>query len=175
MSDVLVLNTDGSPVSMLPLSVITWQEAIRYMVLEKAIVLEWHDDWVVRSARWSTPVPAVIMVKEYMKPKTGVRYSKQNVFLRDGFKCQYCGTEVNKKTATLDHVVPTSHGGKSTFENATTACSPCNANKGNNKKIVPKKKPYKPTYWELIEQRKKLPFHMAHPSWATYLGQRESN
>lgn len=160
---------------MLPLSVITWQEAIRYMVLEKAIVLEWHDDWVVRSARWSTPVPAVIMVKEYMKPKTGVRYSKQNVFLRDGFKCQYCGTEVNKKTATLDHVVPTSHGGKSTFENATTACSPCNANKGNNKKIVPKKKPYKPTYWELIEQRKKLPFHMAHPSWATYLGQNESN
>ena len=175
MSDVLVLNTDGSPVSMLPLSVITWQEAIRYMVLDKAIVLEWHDDWVVRSARWSTPVPAVIMVKEYMKPKTGVRYSKQNVFLRDGFKCQYCGTEVNKKTATLDHVVPTSHGGKSTFENATTACSPCNANKGNNKKIVPKKKPYKPTYWELIEQRKKLPFHMAHPSWATYLGQNESN
>jgi len=175
MSDVLVLNTDGSPVSMLPLSVITWQEAIRYMVLDKAIVLEWHDDWVVRSARWSTPVPAVIMVKEYMKPKTGVRYSKQNVFLRDGFKCQYCGTEVNKKTATLDHVVPTSHGGKSTFENATTACSPCNANKGNNKKIVPKKKPYKPTYWELIEQRKKLPFHMAHPSWATYLGQNGSN
>jgi hypothetical protein len=66
MADTLVLNTDGSPVSMLPLSVITWQEAIRYMVLDKAIVLEWHDDWIVRSARWETPVPAVIMVKEYM-------------------------------------------------------------------------------------------------------------
>jgi 5-methylcytosine-specific restriction endonuclease McrA len=169
MADTLVLNTTGSPVSLLPLSVITWQEAIRYMVLDKAIVLEWHDEWIVRSANWSTPVPAVIMVKEYMKQKTAIRYSKQNVFLRDGFKCQYCGTDVNKKTATLDHVVPSSHGGKSTWENATTACGPCNANKGNNKKIKPKVMPHKPTYWELVEKRKQMKFDVNHPSWELYL------
>lgn len=169
MSDCLILNTDGAPVSHLPLSVINWQEAIKYMVLEKAVVLAWHDDWIVHSQNWETKVPAVIMLKEYMKKKSSIRYSKQNVFLRDGYTCQYCGTKVNKKTATLDHVVPTSHGGKSTFENATTACAPCNANKGNNKKIVPKTKPHKPTYYELVEKRRLMPFEMRHPEWALYI------
>ena len=169
MADTLVLNADGAPVSLLPLSVVTWQDAIKYMVLDKATVLEWHDDWIVRSARWETKVPAVIIVKEYMKPKTAIRYSKQNVFLRDGYKCQYCGSSVNKRTATLDHVLPTAKGGKSVFENATTACSPCNSRKGHDHRIVPKNKPYKPTYWELMEKRKQLPFDFRHPSWEQYI------
>jgi 5-methylcytosine-specific restriction endonuclease McrA len=169
MSDCLILNTDGAPVSHLPLSVINWQEAIKYMVLDKAVVLAWHEDWIVHSANWETQVPAVIMLKEYMKKKTGIRYSKQNVFLRDGYTCQYCGVGVNKKSATLDHVVPTSHGGKTTFENTVCACGPCNSNKGNNKKIVPKVKPQKPNYYELVEKRKKLPFDLRHPDWAMYI------
>jgi len=168
--DCLILNTDGAPVSMMPLSVINWQEAVKYMVLDKAVVLAWHDDWIVHSATWETPVPAVIMLKEYMKKKSSIRFSKANVFLRDGYTCQYCGTGVNKRTATLDHVVPTSHGGKTTWENATTACAPCNANKGNNKKIVPKVKPYKPSYFQLVDKRKKLDWNVAHPSWLSYLG-----
>jgi 5-methylcytosine-specific restriction endonuclease McrA len=167
--DCLILNTDGSPVSMLPLSTVTWQEAIKYMVLDKAVVLEWHDDWVVRSARWETPVPAVIMVKEYMKKKTAIRYSKANVFLRDEFTCQYCGEDVNRRSATLDHLVPSSKGGKSTWENSVCACGPCNAMKGNKLGVKPKKLPYKPTYWDLIEKRKKMPFTFGHPSWAIYL------
>ena len=166
----LVLNSDGNPVSMLPLSVISWEESIKYMVLDKAHVLEWHDDWIVHSANWETRVPAVIILREYMKPKTSIRYSKQNVFLRDGYRCAYCEAEVNRRTATLDHVLPTSHGGKTTFENTVTACGPCNARKGNNKKIVPKFKPYKPNYFQLIEKRRKMEFDLAHPSWAAYLG-----
>jgi hypothetical protein len=63
MADTLVLNADGAPLSLLPLSTITWQEAIRYLVLDKATVLEWHDDWIVRSARWETRVPSVIIVR----------------------------------------------------------------------------------------------------------------
>ena len=108
MSDCLLLNSDASPVTMLPLSVIPWQDAIRYMVLEKATVLEWHEEWIVRSARWETPVPAVIILKEYYKKKGTIRFSKMNVFLRDNFTCQYCGVGVNRRTATLDHVLPTS-------------------------------------------------------------------
>jgi hypothetical protein len=83
MGSTLVLNTDGAPVSMLPLSVIPWEEAIKYMVLDKAVVLEWHDNWIVHSASWETQVPAVIMLKEYMKKNAGVRFSKNNVFLRN--------------------------------------------------------------------------------------------
>lgn len=165
----LMLNADGSPISYLPLSVISWEEAIKYMVLDKATVLEFHDDWIVHSANWQTAVPSVMILKEYEKRKTSIRYSKHNVFLRDGYECQYCGTDVTRKTATLDHVLPVSHGGKTTFENTTTACADCNANKGNNKKIVPKAKPYKPNYFQLVEKRKKLAWDLPHPAWKNYL------
>ena len=169
MADTLLLNSDGQPVSWMPLSVLTWQEAIKYMVLDKGRVLEWHDHWIVHSSNWETRVPAVMMLTEYMKPKNSIRYSKANVFLRDGYVCQYCSTHLDKKDCTLDHVLPISHGGKSTFENATTACGPCNASKGANKKIKPKVKPYKPDYWELVNRRKKMPFHLRHPTWEQYV------
>lgn len=165
----LILNTDGSPVSMLPLSTVNWQEAIRYLVTDKATVLEWHENWIVRSARWETQVPAVMILNEYQKKKTTVRFSKTNVFLRDDYTCQYCGVGVTRTTATLDHVIPISHGGKTTWENATTACGPCNAKKGNNKKVVPLRKPYKPNYFQLVEKRKKLKWDFQHPSWQNYV------
>jgi len=168
--DCLLLNSDTSPVSMLPLSAISWQDAIKYMVLDKVSVLEWHEDWIVRSANWSTPVPAIIMLKEYYKKKGYVRFSKYNVFLRDEFRCQYCGDHVEKRAATLDHVLPVSHGGRTIWENCTTACAKCNSSKGNNKKITPKIKPYKPSYWELVEKRRKQSFVLQHPSWAMFIG-----
>ena len=168
--DVLLLNADASPVTMLPLSVISWQDAIRYMVLDKVSILEWHDDWIVRSATWETRVPAVIMLKEYYKKNNYIRYSKMNVFLRDLFECQYCGVTVNKRTATLDHVLPQSYGGRSTWENSTTACAHCNSTKSNKKHIKPKTVPHKPTYWELVDKRKKMKFEIRHPSWTMFLG-----
>ncbi len=165
----LILNADATPVSMLPLSTIGWEEAVRYLVTDKAVVLEWYDDWVVHSQRWETKVPAVMILKEFQKKKTTVRFSKQNVFLRDGYRCVYCDADLNRKTATLDHVLPSSHGGKTVWENCVTACGPCNANKGNNKKIVPKMKPYKPSYFQLADKRKKMKWDHQHPSWANYL------
>lgn len=165
----LMLNADGAPISYLPLSVIPWEDAIKYLVLDKATPLSFYDDWIVHSASWETQVPAVMILKEYEKRKTSVRFSKHNVFLRDGYECQYCGEDVSRKTATLDHVLPVSHGGKTTFENTVTACGPCNATKGNNKKIVPKAKPFKPTYYQLVDKRKKLKWDLQHPSWANYL------
>ena len=165
----LMLNADGAPVSWLPLSIISWEEAIKYIVLEKATVLDWYDDWIVHSATWETAVPSVMILREYEKRKTTIRYSKHNVFLRDGYICQYCGDDVSKKTATLDHVLPVSHGGKTTFENTVCACATCNANKGNDKKIVPRNKPSKPTYFQLVEKRKKQKWDIQHPAWKNYL------
>jgi len=77
----LMLNADGAPVSWLPLSTISWEEAIKYMVLEKATVLDFYDDWIVHSANWETAVPSVMILKDYEKRKTSIRYSKHNVFL----------------------------------------------------------------------------------------------
>jgi len=169
MADTLLLNFDAQPVSWLPLSVITWQEAVKYLVLEKARVLEYYEGWVIHSASWETQVPAVMMLTEYMKPKRYVRFSKANVFLRDDYKCQYCGKELSHKDCTLDHVLPLSHGGKSTFENSTTACHPCNSNKGNNKRVKPKHLPYKPDYWELVAKRKGQQYQIRHESWESYI------
>lgn len=169
MSDTLLLNADAQPVSWLPLSTLNWQDAIKYMVLEKARVLEWHDEWIVHSANWSTPVPAVMMLLDYMKPKTTVRYSKTNVFLRDLYTCQYCGIGLSKHQCTLDHVHPISKGGKSTFENATTACGPCNSKKSHYTKMRPKMKPHRPDFWELVNNKKQLEHHIRHPSWVNYI------
>lgn len=169
MADTLLLNADARPVSLLPLSVLSWQDAIKYIVLDKARVIEFYDNWTVRSARWETPVPAVLMLTEYMKPKSSIRFSKSNVFLRDMYTCQYCSNHLSKKDCTLDHVVPTSKGGKTVWENAVTACHPCNSAKGNDQKIKPKIKPYKPDYWELVGKRKQLEFQVRHPSWSEYI------
>jgi 5-methylcytosine-specific restriction endonuclease McrA len=139
------------------------------MVLEKGRVLEWHDNWIVHSATWETPVPSIIMLTEYMKPKHTVRFSKSNVFLRDGYKCQYCGDHLDKRECTLDHVLPVSKGGKSTFENSTTACGPCNAGKGANHKVKPKNKPYRPDFWELVSRRKAMGFQVRHEAWMDYI------
>ena len=165
----LILNADAAPVSLLPLSTICWEEAIRYMVTDKANVLEWYDDWIVRSARWSTRVPAVMMLNEFQKKKSVIRFSKQNVFLRDEYRCQYCSKQVNQKSATLDHVLPQSHGGKSDWLNCTTACNLCNSKKGNDKSIVPESKPWKPDYWALVNKRKKIGWDFPHPCWKNYL------
>jgi 5-methylcytosine-specific restriction endonuclease McrA len=166
----LLLNADLQPISLLPLSIVDWQEAIRYMVLDKVEVLDWHDDWIVRSARWQTKVPAVMMLKTYQKPKYTMRLSKRNIFLRDEYRCQYCGVAVTDLTATLDHVHPVSLGGKTTWENSTTACKPCNYRKANHiGKMKPTRLPYKPHFWDLVAKRKSKGYSMAHPSWAYYL------
>ena len=166
----LVLNADAQPVSLLPLSTVDWQEAIRYLVLDKVTVMSWYDDWIVRSANWSTRVPAVIMLKEYQKPKYITRLNKKNVFLRDNYTCQYCECTVEDSTATLDHVLPSSKGGKSSWLNLTTACKPCNYIKANKTKMKPKVMPHRPDYWELAEKRKKRGYHIGHPSWEYFLG-----
>jgi 5-methylcytosine-specific restriction endonuclease McrA len=165
----LVLNADAQPVCLLPLSIVGWQEAIRYLVLDKVTVMGWHEDWIVRSANWSTRVPAVIMLKDYQKPKQIVRLNKRNLFLRDQHICQYCGTHVVESEATMDHVHPISLGGKSNWLNLTTACKPCNYTKGAHTKMKPKIKPYRPDYWELAEKRKQQGYQIQHPSWEFFL------
>ena len=169
MSDCLVLNADGLPVSVLPLSTINWQESIKYMVLDKAVVLHWHDNWIVRSARWETPVPSVIILRDYMKIKTTVRFSRSNVYLRDDGQCQYCGCNIERKVATLDHVLPVSKGGKTTWDNCVTACGPCNSHKSDKLGFKPRIKPYKPDYYYLVNKRKKQEFNVRHTEWLQYL------
>ena len=168
MSDVLVLNNDGQPVNYLPLSVIQWKEAVQYVWLDKCTVLEWYDDWVVRSPSWETRVPAVIMLKDRLRRGRKPRFSKTNLYIRDLYTCQYCYIELPRKELTLDHVIPISRGGKTTWENIVASCKACNIAKGN-KIQHPRIKPYQPDYWELVGKRKQLDMNVKHPAWNKYL------
>lgn len=169
MSDTLVLNADGLPVDYLPLSIINWKQAVMYMYHEKCTVMEWYDDWMVRSPSWETKVPAVIMLKDYLRRTRKVRFSRSNMYLRDMYTCQYCNVEFPKSQLTLDHVQPISRGGKTTWDNSVTACNPCNSRKGNRMDVRPKTKPYRPGYYELVRKRKQLEIQVRHPSWYQWL------
>lgn len=139
------------------------------MYLDKVAVMDWYDDWMVRSTSWETRVPSVIMLKEYMQKTRKPRFSKGNLYLRDMYECVYCGCGVSKATATMDHVLPISHGGKTNWENIVTACAPCNHVKGNNPRIRPAYKPHAPGYYELVRKRKQLGIEVRHPSWRQWL------
>jgi len=167
--DTLVLNADAQPVSYLPLSAVQWKEAISYMWLDKCIVLEWYDDWVVSSPSWETQVPAVIMLKDMMRRRRTPRFSKTNLYLRDLHTCQYCNTQLPKTQLTLDHVIPISKGGKTNWLNIVAACGKCNSVKGNRTDMKPNRQPHQPDYYELVANRKKLGVDIKHPSWEQFL------
>ena len=168
MSTTLVLNADYQPLCWLPLSVIPWQQAIRLVYLDKLRVLETYDDWAVHSPSVTLQVPALVITKEYMKYKKGIRFSRKNLYLRDLYQCQYCGETSDRQELTIDHVVPVSKGGKTEWKNCVTACYDCNYKKGN-KIMSPRRLPFKPEYWHLVGNHDYLNFDVKHDSWKPYL------
>ena len=166
--DTLILNADGSPLSLLPLSTVGWQDSVRYMWLDRVTVLDWYDDWIVSSPSWETRVPAVLMIKDYIRTNRAPKCNKYNVTLRDEYSCQYCSTQLTHNDVTMDHVIPVSKGGKTAWDNIVASCMPCNSAKGN-KLIKPRKSPYEPTYYELVNKRKKFHTDIPHESWRTYI------
>ena len=171
MSDVLILNQDAQPLSVVPFSVVPWQTAIRLAYQDKVRVVHEYADWEVRSPSTTLKVPSVVMTTEYIKWNRLIKYSRGNILLRDNYTCQYCGLDCVNQTyeLTLDHVVPRAHGGKTNWTNIVSACKTCNHKKGDNKKIVPKKMPTKPSYYELMAKRMKYPLLIKDRSWLLYL------
>jgi len=93
-------------------------------------------------------MPSVIRLFKYVHlPYKGVMLTRQNIFKRDGYCCQYCG-KVDELT--LDHVVPKSRGGKSNWDNLTTACKRCNSRKGDftpeEARMMLVQRPFKPSF-----------------------------
>ena len=169
MGDVLILNASFEPLSMVPLSIITWQRAIRLVFLERVNVLEYYDDWKIHSPSITLNVPSVIVTKEYFNFDKRINFSKQNLFLRDLYQCQYCGTTFSLNDLTVDHVIPRSKGGTTKWENTVSACEPCNTKKAHHDKMSPMVKPYDPNYWDLAKNMRHKPIKIRHLSWARYL------
>lgn len=170
MSDTLLLNNDGSPLSMLPPSVINWQMAIKLIYLNKVIVVKEYDDWAVHSQRMQLKVPSIVMTKRYVRPRQKVLFSRKMVYLRDNYTCQYCGEKFTAKDLTLDHVKPKSLGGMSSWSNLVTCCATCNWLKGA-KVMDPLTAPKEPNYWQMVRHvKQEYPYQLRDPSWAEYLG-----
>jgi 5-methylcytosine-specific restriction endonuclease McrA len=170
MCACLVLNADASPLKIMPLSVTTWKEAIISVFEERADALAFYDDWQVHSPRMTITVPAVVMLRKFIKPELHVKFSRYNVYLRDEFTCQYCRKKFPKDELTLDHVKPRYHGGKTNWSNVVACCMECNRDKAHFLDRLPRSKPRRPDYWEMVNKRKKLPIISFHPSWNEYLG-----
>ena len=126
MREVLLLNHDGNPLNLWPLSTLTWQQAIKALFLEKVTVLRSYDDWICHSQHISIPVPSVVMMNRYHHQKGIVNFTRRNVFLRDRFHCQYCMRHFSSEHLTVDHVIPKSLGGRLRWKNVVAACLKCN-------------------------------------------------
>ena len=165
----LVLNADFSPVSINPLSVWRFDKTLRNFLKEKIIPLEHYDD-VFRSQNMEYRPPSVVALKEYVNIPQGVAFNRINIFLRDHFKCQYCGQSFKPKDLTFDHVVPRSRGGATDFTNIVSACVPCNTHKGDRMDLKPMKKPRIPTRRGLdIARGKSTDVKNMHKTWHDYL------
>lgn len=171
MADVLVLNADAQPLSILPISSLTWQDAIKVLFLGRVDIIQEYEDWIIHSPSTVMKVPSVMMLRDYVKVSKAVRFSRYNLFLRDNFRCQYCEVDFSERyhDLTLDHVLPKSHGGKTNWANVVAACAACNTKKANHFEMQPKIAPKKPTYYELANKRKAFPIYIPEPSWNNFL------
>ena len=169
----LVLNADFRPLSYYPLSLWSWQDAIKAIYQDRVQIVSEYDDAIVHSPSTQMKVPSVIALKEYVAPQQKPAFTRFNVFLRDRWCCQYCGQKFRTQELTFDHVIPRSRGGRTTWDNIVTACQDCNALKGNmmpeKARMYPRTKPREPTNYELQERGRGFPPHFLHKSWGDYL------
>jgi 5-methylcytosine-specific restriction endonuclease McrA len=169
---VLVLNADFRPLSYYPLSLWSWQDAIKAVFSERVNIVAFYDR-VVHSPTLAMQLPSVIALKDYVQANRHPAFTRFNVFLRDRFTCQYCRLKRHTSELTFDHMMPRSRGGRTTWTNVTTACSACNLAKGSKLPhecgMHPDVYPYEPTSFELQERGRAFPPGFLHQSWRDFL------
>lgn len=165
----LVLNADYTPLSYYPLSLWPWQTAIKAVFLNRVDIVSSYDR-EVHSPSFQMKIPSVIALRQYVRPSEYPAFTRFNLFLRDRFTCQYCGSP---KDLTFDHVVPRRAGGRTTWENVSTACAPCNLKKGGRTPreagMLLAEEPIRPTTWQLHEHGRAFPPNHLHDSWRDWL------
>ena len=143
-----------------PIKIISWQRAMTLLTLDKVDVIEAYDT-AVRATSVIVQVPAVVRLrKAYRRHPKPVKFSRVNIYARDGYRCQYCGDRCTPAELTYDHVVPRSRGGKTTWENIVSCCYACNRTKANRTPA---------------EAKMRLTATPARPSWIPAVQIRVSN
>jgi 5-methylcytosine-specific restriction endonuclease McrA len=140
----LVLNRNWQPVGVAPVArslVLLWNEAARVVDPDDYRLYSWAD-WSkleprqgepsIRAVRSDLRVPEVVVLMRYDRlPTSAVTFSRRNVYKRDHYTCQYCGAQPGSEELTIDHVLPRSQGGTSSWENCVLACVACNKRKAD--------------------------------------------
>lgn len=153
MNRVIVLNGDYTF-----LNTVNWKRAMCLWMKGKTEILKYSNNTLRVANGSEIKVPLVMRLIKIIRMiyKNKVPYSKKNIMIRDGHECLYCGAI---KDLTIDHIIPTSRGGKTTFENCITACRPCNNSKGsrtpNEAKMFLRKIPTTPTISEFFRIKMK--------------------
>lgn len=144
----------------------SWREISELRALEKSP----GDDWI-RAVNFEIQVPRVLRLLSYDRmPRHAVRLSRHAIFARDSNICQYCGHRFGASQLSLDHVIPRSRGGMSTWENMVCACLKCNIRKGGrtpreaHMRLV--RQPVRPKYNPLIALKLQNP---KYASWRTWV------
>lgn len=152
MGAVLLLNA-----SYEPLRVISWQRAVTLFFSEKVEIVEEYEH-EIRSVSVAIKAPAVVRLLRYVKiGRRTPPFSRFNILARDSFECQYCRESLTSKSATLDHILPRSRGGKTSWENVVCCCKSCNVTKGSRTlkeagmKLL--KKPIRPDWLPVLQIR----------------------
>jgi 5-methylcytosine-specific restriction endonuclease McrA len=128
------------------------------------------DDWI-RSVNFEIQVPRVVRLLYYDRlPKQTIRFNRRNIFARDTNRCQYCGKKFPTSELSLDHVIPRSRGGETSWENVVCSCVKCNVRKGGrtpheaNMHLI--KVPVKPKRSPLLSVKLGNP---KYQSWKSFL------
>ena len=165
----LVLNADFRPLSYYPLSLWPWQDVVKAVFLDRVDVVSTYDQ-KIHSPSFSMALPSVVSLKQYVTQDRPPAFTRFNLFLRDAFTCQYCGSGTD---LTFDHVTPRSRGGRTSWDNIVTACARCNFTKGGRTpreaQMQPRQKARRPTARELQERGRRFPPNHLHQSWLDYL------
>jgi 5-methylcytosine-specific restriction endonuclease McrA len=167
----LVLNRSYLPLSIMPLYKIPADEAIHRFLKGNCDVVEWYDVTIGTQNDAGLRWPSVIANHNNHSFNKDVRMRRESLFYRDHCRCVYCGKELTLRSLTLDHVKPRAKGGTHTFDNVSISCKKCNNLKSDSTSDhwKPRYKPYKPTFYQLLEIRKKYPLIVDHESWIQFL------
>lgn len=140
----LVLNRNWQPIhvtTVIRALTMLWNETAKVVESVEYRLYDWHEwselvpeagDPYIRTSRNRMRIPEVICLSNYDRfPTKAVTFSRRNIAKRDHYTCQYCGVQPGFDEITVDHVVPRSRGGSSTWLNCVAACTSCNARKAD--------------------------------------------
>ena len=145
--------------SFMPITIVHWTKAFCLVLREKAEVIHYYKDKVVRSVSQKFEVPQIIKINKSITKFLGrTPLTSDNIFKRDNYKCAYCGNRFKREDLTIDHIIPKCQGGDvKSWENMTSSCGACNGKKGGrtpdqaNMKLLHKAEPPKWCPWTYLK------------------------